>query len=53
VPADGYDPEAVLRHFEGKLARFKQPHHVVTVTARCAHRAREGGPAGAQPLALS
>ncbi|WP_426954939.1 class I adenylate-forming enzyme family protein [Muricoccus radiodurans] len=33
VPGPGYDPEAVLRHFEGKLARFKQPHHVVTVTA--------------------
>ncbi|WP_376098781.1 class I adenylate-forming enzyme family protein [Roseomonas sp. CCTCC AB2023176] len=32
VPGEGYDPEAVLRHFEGKLARYKQPHHVVTVT---------------------
>ncbi len=33
VAGPGYDAEAVLRHFEGRIARFKQPHHVVTVTA--------------------
>jgi fatty-acyl-CoA synthase len=33
VPAQGFDPAAVLRHFEGRLARFKQPREVVAVEA--------------------
>jgi fatty-acyl-CoA synthase len=33
VPGEGFDAGAVLRHFEGRLARFKQPRDVVTVDA--------------------
>jgi fatty-acyl-CoA synthase len=33
VPAEGFDPAAVLRHFEGRLARFKHPRDVVVVRA--------------------
>jgi fatty-acyl-CoA synthase len=33
VPDRGFDAAAVLRHFEGRLARFKQPRDVVTVEA--------------------
>jgi fatty-acyl-CoA synthase len=31
VPGEGFDPAAVLRHFEGQLARFKHPRAVVAV----------------------
>jgi fatty-acyl-CoA synthase len=33
VPGAGFDAAAVLRHFEGRLARFKQPRDVVAVEA--------------------
>jgi fatty-acyl-CoA synthase len=33
VPAPGFDRAAVLRHFEGRLARFKHPRDVVAVDA--------------------
>lgn len=33
VPGPGFAPEAVLAHFRGRLARFKQPHAVVAVPA--------------------
>jgi fatty-acyl-CoA synthase len=33
VPGPGFDRDAVLRHFEGQLARFKQPRDVVAVAA--------------------
>ena len=33
VPGPGFAPDAVLAHFQGKLARFKQPHAVVAVPA--------------------
>jgi len=33
VPGEGYDEAAVLRHFEGRLARFKHPRAVVAVAA--------------------
>jgi fatty-acyl-CoA synthase len=33
VPGPGFDAAAVLRHFEGQLARFKQPRDVVAVAA--------------------
>jgi acyl-CoA synthetase (AMP-forming)/AMP-acid ligase II len=33
VPGEGFDPAAVLRHFEGRLARFKHPRAVVAVEA--------------------
>jgi fatty-acyl-CoA synthase len=33
VPGPGFDAAAVLAHFEGRLARFKQPRAVVTVAA--------------------
>ena len=33
VPGPGFDRAAVLRHFEGRLARFKQPREVVAVPA--------------------
>jgi fatty-acyl-CoA synthase len=33
VPGEGFDPAAVLRHFEGRLARFKHPRAVVAVPA--------------------
>ncbi|TCZ66210.1 acid--CoA ligase [Roseicella aquatilis] len=33
VPGPGFEAAAVLRHFEGRLARFKQPRAVVTVEA--------------------
>ena len=33
VPGPGFDATAVLRHFEGQLARFKHPRAVVTVPA--------------------
>jgi fatty-acyl-CoA synthase len=33
VPGPGFDAAAVLRHFEGRLARFKHPRAVVTVNA--------------------
>ena len=33
VAGEGFDPAAVLRHFEGRLARFKHPRAVVTVPA--------------------
>lgn len=33
VPGPGFDRSTVLRHFEGKLARFKHPRDVVTAPA--------------------
>lgn len=33
VPGPGFDAAAVLGHFEGRLARFKQPRDVVTVAS--------------------
>ena len=33
VPGPGFSREAVLAHFQGQLARFKQPHDVVAVPA--------------------
>jgi fatty-acyl-CoA synthase len=33
VPGPGFDAAAVLAHFEGQIARFKQPRAVVTVAA--------------------
>ncbi|MCB4820591.1 AMP-binding protein [Roseicella aerolata] len=33
VPGEGFDAAAVLRHFEGQLARFKHPRDVVAVEA--------------------
>lgn len=33
VPGEGFDRAAVLRHFEGRLARFKHPRDVVAVAA--------------------
>ncbi|WP_165982601.1 class I adenylate-forming enzyme family protein [Dankookia rubra] len=33
VPGPGFEREAVLRHFEGRIARFKQPRAVVAVPA--------------------
>jgi acyl-CoA synthetase (AMP-forming)/AMP-acid ligase II len=33
VPGSNFEAEAVLRHCEGRLARFKHPRAVVTVTA--------------------
>ena len=33
VPGPGFDPAAVLAHFEGRLARFKHPRAVVAVAA--------------------
>jgi fatty-acyl-CoA synthase len=33
VPGRGFDPGAVLAHFEGQIARFKQPRDVVPVAA--------------------
>jgi fatty-acyl-CoA synthase len=33
VPAPGFSRDAVLAHFRGQLARFKQPHDVVAVDA--------------------
>lgn len=33
VPGQGFDRDAVLRHFDGKLARFKQPRDIVTLGA--------------------
>ena len=33
VPGQGYDEAAILRHFEGHLARFKHPRAFVTVQA--------------------
>ena len=33
VAGPGFDAKAVLAHFEGRLARFKQPRRVVTVAA--------------------
>ncbi len=33
VPGPGFSREAVLAHFSGQLARFKQPHDVVVVPA--------------------
>ena len=33
VAGPGFDEHTVLQHFEGKLARFKQPRRVVTVAA--------------------
>ncbi len=33
VPSEGFDPAAVLRHFEGQLARFKHPRDVVAMPA--------------------
>ncbi|WP_431271440.1 AMP-binding enzyme [Dankookia sp. P2] len=33
VPGPGFEGEAVLRHFEGRIARFKQPRAVVAVPA--------------------
>ena len=33
VPGPGFDRAAVLRHFEGRLARFKHPREVVVATA--------------------
>ncbi len=33
VPAPGFDRDALLRHFETRLARFKQPRDVVLVPA--------------------
>ncbi len=31
VPAEGFNADAVLHHFEGRLARFKHPRAVVTL----------------------
>ncbi|MCO6414717.1 AMP-binding protein [Siccirubricoccus sp. KC 17139] len=31
VPGEGFDPDAVLRFFEGRLARFKHPRAVIAV----------------------
>jgi len=31
VPGEGFDPAAVLHHFQGRIARFKQPRAVVAV----------------------
>jgi fatty-acyl-CoA synthase len=31
VPGAGFDPNAVQCHFEGRLARFKQPRDVIAV----------------------
>jgi len=31
VPGEGFDRAAVLRHFEGRIARYKQPRDVVVV----------------------
>jgi fatty-acyl-CoA synthase len=33
VPGEGFDAARVLAHFEGRIARFKQPRAVVTVQA--------------------
>ncbi|MFC7475620.1 AMP-binding protein [Dankookia sp. GCM10030260] len=33
VPGPGFEAAAVLRHFEGQIARFKQPRAVVAVAA--------------------
>ena len=33
VPAPDFDRDALLRHFEGRIARFKHPRDVVTVEA--------------------
>jgi fatty-acyl-CoA synthase len=33
VPGPGFSREAVLAHFQGQLARFKQPHDVIAVPA--------------------
>ena len=33
VPGSGFDRDAVLRHFAGRLARFKQPRDVVAAPA--------------------
>jgi fatty-acyl-CoA synthase len=33
VPGPGFSREAVLRHFEGQLARFKHPRDVISVPA--------------------
>ncbi len=33
VPGEGFDEAAVLRHFEGRLARFKHPRAVVTAAS--------------------
>jgi fatty-acyl-CoA synthase len=33
VPAAGFDPARVLAHFDGRIARFKQPRDVVAVAA--------------------
>lgn len=33
VPAPGFDPARVLAHFEGRIARFKQPRDVVALPA--------------------
>ncbi len=33
VPGPGFDPAAVLAHFEGRIARFKQPRAVVAAPA--------------------
>lgn len=33
VPGEGFDEAAVLRHFEGRLARFKHPRAVMTADA--------------------
>jgi fatty-acyl-CoA synthase len=31
VPGPGFDPERVLAHFEGRIARFKRPRRVIEV----------------------
>jgi fatty-acyl-CoA synthase len=33
VPGPGFDPARVLAHFEGQIARFKQPREVIPVDA--------------------
>ena len=33
VPGEGFDAAAVLRHFEGRLARFKHPRAVLTAAS--------------------
>lgn len=33
VPGEGFDPARVLAHFEGQIARFKQPRAVVALPA--------------------